>query len=60
MTPERYEELNKKGSGLSEDEIADKWHFCREWDQMLVGPGMPEMESCLCFYMKYHCPSCEE
>lgn len=60
MTPERYEELNKKGSGLSKDEIANRWHFCREWDLLLIGPGMPEMEACLCFYTKTNCPTCED
>lgn len=33
---------------LSDEEIAEGWHWCPEWDGLLVGPGMPEMESCVC------------
>ena len=33
---------------LTEDEIKDGWHFCCEWDGLLVGPGMKETEHCQC------------
>jgi hypothetical protein len=23
-------------------------HYCPDWDYLLIGPGMPEMEACLC------------
>lgn len=58
MTPERYNELETAGKGLTAEEIKERWHFCREWDQMLIGPGMPEMEACLCFTKQ--CPTCGE
>lgn len=30
-------------------EIMDGWHFCNEWDGLLVGPGMGELEVCHCW-----------
>jgi hypothetical protein len=34
---------------LSPKEIEEGWHFCVEWDGLLIGPGMEaEMESCCC------------
>lgn len=29
---------------LTPDEIADGWHFCPEWDGLLIGPGMDEFD----------------
>ena len=26
-------------------EVAEGWHFCPEWDGLLVGPGMIEDET---------------
>lgn len=50
MTEERWIELNEnQSSQLTEEEIAEGWHFCLEWDGLLVGPGMQEMECCNCF-----------
>jgi hypothetical protein len=49
MERERWKKINREGDGLTPEEIAEGWHFCYEWDQLLVGPGMPEMECCLCF-----------
>jgi hypothetical protein len=34
---------------LTEEEINAGWHFCPEWDGLLIGPGMAEYESfCSC------------
>ena len=41
---------------LTAEEIAQGWHFCPEWDELLIGPGMSELEdfldpesmTCLC------------
>lgn len=49
MDKKRYNELDRNGHGLTEEELKEGWHFCREWDGMLVGPDMPEMKACLCF-----------
>lgn len=47
MSPERFAELMAaNGAGLSFDEIKDGWHFCPEWDYLLVGPGSPEKCTC--------------
>ena len=56
MTEERYDMLMWWGSPdntkeipqLSDDEIADGWHFCHDWDGLLIHPECPEYESCAC------------
>lgn len=49
MTPERRAELNKTGEGLTLEEWFAGFHFCLEWDGLLVGPDDPEKEVCTCF-----------
>lgn len=49
MDIKRYNELMKNEDlKLSKAEIKDGWHFCYEWDELLIGPGMGEMEYCSC------------
>lgn len=50
MKPERWEALEASNElPLTEEEIKMGWHFCPDWDGLLVGPGMTgELESCLC------------
>jgi hypothetical protein len=49
MTPERYNELEMNIEvKLTSEERAEGWHFCDEFDSMLVGPGMQELECCTC------------
>ena len=34
---------------LTDEEIAQGWHFCGDWDWLLVGPSMPmEWDRCTC------------
>lgn len=33
---------------LTPEEIKVGWHFCADWDGLLVGPGMIELEFCKC------------
>jgi hypothetical protein len=33
---------------LTAEEKRDGWHFCPDWDGLLVGPEMDEYESCRC------------
>jgi hypothetical protein len=33
---------------LTNDERAAGWHFCPEWDGLLVGPSMLEWDGCTC------------
>lgn len=33
---------------LTQREIEDGWHFCPEWDMLLIGPGCRELEVCVC------------
>lgn len=49
MERKRWTELmEKQHLLLSAEEISEGWHFCREWDGLLVGPGMPELGCCSC------------
>lgn len=34
---------------LTPEEIAAKWHFCPDWDGLLINPTMGEFECCTCF-----------
>ena len=49
MNRERWSLLMATDSEkLSDDEISQGWHFCDDWDGLLIGPGMGEMEACEC------------
>lgn len=49
MPPSRYRELMMNDlMRLTDSEYQAGWHFCFEWDGLLVGPGMPEMDVCDC------------
>jgi hypothetical protein len=49
MTQARNNELERGGSELTAEEIAEGWYFCRcEWDGMLLHPDMPEAKMCDC------------
>ena len=40
--------MAEKGRELNADEIQEGWHFCPEWDFLLIAPGMVEAEACVC------------
>ena len=48
MDDKRYNEVDRGLKALEKHELDLGWHFCIEWDGMLVGPGMPELECCNC------------
>lgn len=49
MPAERYQMLmNDEEAKLTPAEISNGWHFCLDWDGLLIGPGMTEIESCTC------------
>ena len=48
MDPERRAYLSRTGEAPTPEEALAGYHYCAEWDWDLSGPGMPEMESCLC------------
>jgi len=33
---------------LSPEEISIGWHYCRNWEWVLIGPGNSKMDSCNC------------
>jgi hypothetical protein len=47
MEESRWSELmNNDDLDLTDSETAHGWHFCPEWDGLLIGPGMWEFEHC--------------
>ena len=49
MTEVRYLELETgRNECLTYDEMVEGYHFCPNWDFMLIGPDMPEYAMCLC------------
>jgi hypothetical protein len=49
MPLERWKALMANDDlGLTTEEIAAGWHFCWEWDGLIIGPGMKELECCKC------------
>ena len=54
MTRERWYEVQfNDDAKLSESEVAAGWHFCDEFDCLLVGPGMGELRCCTCECSKH-------
>jgi hypothetical protein len=35
---------------LTPEEVEAGWHYCADWDFLLVGPGMEEREACNCYH----------
>lgn len=49
MDDNRYTLLMRdEHSHLSTEEIESGWHFCSEWDGLLIGPEMREFDYCSC------------
>jgi len=49
VTPQRYKELETDDLAfLTDVERAEGWHWCPDWDYMLIGPNSPEMDCCTC------------
>ena len=49
MTNDRYRALERNTAlMLTQAEIDEGWHFCIDWDGMLIGPGMTAVEGCQC------------
>ena len=49
MSEERYKALMEDDNlELTPEEIEAGWHFCYDFDGLLVGPGMGEQMFCLC------------
>lgn len=50
MTEERYRALNRNMDlTLTPEEVAAGWHFCYEWDGMLIHREDMEAKACRCF-----------
>ncbi len=49
MTNDRYFQLmNDLNERLTQQEIEEGWHFCPDWDGLLIHESHPEFECCTC------------
>jgi len=49
MDKERYKLLMEDDSvQLTESELFEGWHFCYDWDGLLISPKMGEWKFCEC------------
>jgi hypothetical protein len=48
MTKERYFFAMRGQLMLTDEEASEGWHYCADFDGLLVGPGMGELHSCAC------------
>jgi hypothetical protein len=48
MDNKRYVELDCVGRDLTQEEMAQGWHYCPEWDYMLTNMNNKEVEQCSC------------
>lgn len=48
MTPERRFNCEILNRPLTQEEILQGYHYCPDWDYMLIGPEDPETECCTC------------
>lgn len=48
MTPERLRLLDTSNEPFNDNEIAQGFHRCPEWDFLVIGPDDPEWEYCSC------------
>ena len=54
MDIERYKYLvTSKDAKITLDELQQGWHFCYDWDEMLIHPNDPEFECCTCRLKPY-------
>ncbi len=50
MTKERIRELESIRAMLTPEECNQGYHFCNDWDGLLVGPDDKELECCTCHW----------
>lgn len=49
MNNERWQHLERTGEAPTPEERTEGWHYCPEWDEMLIGPSMEmEWDCCVC------------
>ena len=49
MNFQRYYDIERNiGVELTQEELAQGWHFCPDWDGLLVKKGEPGGEPCGC------------
>jgi len=52
MDKKRYYDIMWGGAWLEYEEWKLGWHFCPDYDDLLIGPGMPDWDKCLLTHCK--------
>ena len=55
MLKQRYNDIQIGKDILTDEEIEEGWHFCLEWDDMLVHPEWEEARVCPCEVKNFIC-----
>jgi len=51
MKKERYKDLMTNFDlNITDEEFKAGWHFCWEWDGLLIHKTWPETECCICTF----------
>jgi len=57
MDRERYIRIQNGAEDLTPEEVEDGWHFCPDWDDMLIHVDDDEFQCCPCSWMdKFRTP----
>lgn len=48
MTPNQLAAKFEHAGEVDAEHSAKGWHFCWDWDFLVVGPGTPEWDGCNC------------
>jgi hypothetical protein len=50
MNEQRYRELmGSPDAKITDEEWEEGWHYCPDWDFLLIGPETIESEACTCY-----------
>lgn len=62
MTQARWDELMEPDAecNLTPRETVQGWHFCPDWDGLLIGPGCGELRACYCLTISHPARSVPE
>ena len=52
MERERYIRIQNGTEDLTPEEVEDGWHFCPDWDDMLIHVDDDEFQCCPCSWME--------
>jgi len=58
MSSTQMKYYDETGEPIPPEFVLAGYHYCPDWDMMLIGPGSSEMSGCSCG--RPQCKSCED